>query len=293
MPMGNRLNTILSIEKGAFIEKPLFFAFNQGIFPKFKYNSSSSKPNVDGIRDLLMNSKNSNKMKLVYSLLLALFLSVGAQAQNCNWTANVLSNNAVIFTPPGGIISPQYTFEWNFGDGTILQAGANPVNHNYSNQGTYYICMTIFDSSAVPVCTSCDTLMVGGCSISYTQTGTLFVFNANGTNPGSNINWSFGDGNSSTQIYPVHQYATQGTFLACLTLIDSSTNCFTTFCDSVSNLPPSGCAAGFSYQVSNGSSYFYGFNTGLGSVANYSWSFGDGTTGTGYAARRAPSSAPR
>ncbi|MBK9317561.1 MAG: PKD domain-containing protein [Bacteroidetes bacterium] len=79
----------------------------------------------------------------------------------------------------------------------------------------------------------------------------------------------------------MHQYNTIGTFLACLTVIDSANNCFDTYCDSVSNLPPTGCQAGFSYQQSNGTGYFYGYNLGSGSIQSYSWDFGDGTSGTG------------
>ena len=173
---------------------------------------------------------------------------------------------------------------WDFGDGTNSTT-ISPW-HQFAQPGVYTVCLTVGDSATSCFDTYCQTVAyqgTGNCDASFTalDSAGFTWFLPTVYNPNYYYFWSFGDGNSSTQIYPVHQYATQGTFLACLTLIDSSTNCFTTFCDSVSNLPPSGCAAGFSYQVSNGTSYFYGFNTGLGSVANYSWSFGDGTTGTG------------
>ena len=173
---------------------------------------------------------------------------------------------------------------WDFGDGTNSTT-ISPW-HQFAQPGVYTVCLTVGDSATTCFDTYCQTVAYqgsGNCDASFTTVDSAGFtwFLPTVYNPNYYYYWSFGDGNSSTQIYPVHQYATQGTFLACLTLIDSSTNCFTTFCDSVSNLPPTGCAAGFSYQVSNGTSYFYGYNTGLGSVASYSWSFGDGTTGTG------------
>ena len=173
---------------------------------------------------------------------------------------------------------------WNFGDGTNSTL-ISPW-HQFAQPGVYTVCLTVLDSATSCFDTYCQTVVfqgTGNCDASFTavdSAGFTWFF-PTVYNPNYYYYWSFGDGNSSTQSYPVHQYATQGTFLACLTVIDSSINCFMSFCDSVSNLPPTGCSAGFLYQVSNGTSYFNGYNTGIGSIANYSWSFGDGSTGTG------------
>ena len=92
-----------------------------------------------------MNTKKPNKMKLIYSLLLALFLSIGAQAQNCNFITNIGPNNTyVIFTPIGVINPSQYYVQWSFGDGSGQVANGNPINHTYANPGVYIVCMSTY-----------------------------------------------------------------------------------------------------------------------------------------------------
>lgn len=173
---------------------------------------------------------------------------------------------------------------WDFGDGTISTI-ISPW-HQFTQPGIYTVCLTVGDSSTSCFDTYCQNIAyqgTGNCDATFSfvdSSGFIWFYP---TTFQSNLSyfWNFGDGNSSTQVYPVHQYANPGTYLACLTVIDSANNCFDTYCDSVSNLPPTGCMAGFSYQVANGTSYFNGFNIGLGSVSSYAWIFGDGTTGTG------------
>ncbi|MFN0187613.1 MAG: PKD domain-containing protein [Bacteroidia bacterium] len=173
---------------------------------------------------------------------------------------------------------------WNFGDGTSSTI-ISPW-HQFSQPGVYTVCLTVGDSATSCFDTYCQTVAyqgTGNCDASFTTVDSAGFtwFLPTTYNPSYSYNWSFGDGSSSTQIYPVHQYNPQGTYLACLTLIDSANNCFDTFCDSVSNLPSSGCVAGFSYQELNGTVYFNGYNNGIGNIVNYSWTFGDGTMGAG------------
>lgn len=56
--------------------------------------------------------------------------------------------------------------------------------------------------------------------------------------------WSFGDGTSSTDPFPTHQYANGGPYLLCLT-IDDGAGCTSTSCDSVS-VDSNGLYTGFS-----------------------------------------------
>lgn len=56
--------------------------------------------------------------------------------------------------------------------------------------------------------------------------------------------WSFGDGTSSTDPFPTHQYANGGPYLLCLT-IDDGAGCNSTYCDSVS-VDSNGLYTGFS-----------------------------------------------
>ncbi len=62
--------------------------------------------------------------------------------------------------------------------------------------------------------------------------GSYFAYN---TSTGTNLNylWNFGDGTTSTQQYPFHQYAVPGQYVVCLT-ITSTDSCTDTHCDSSS-----------------------------------------------------------
>ena len=202
-------------------------------------------------------------MKLVYSLLLALFLSIGAQAQNCIWSVNTLANNTVIVTPPVGMVTPQYYVQWNFDDGTVIHAGDVPITHVYANPGMYIICMSIIDSMTGPVCTYCDTTLISSCTISYTQTGTSFAFTANGSNPNSNVIWSFGDGTSGNGQTVTHPYNGVGNY----------TN--------VSTQAGSTCSISYGQPNPVTAPGTYNFVGSAGVNPNLIWDFGDGTIGAG------------
>ena len=44
----------------------------------------------------------------------------------------------------GGV--PPYTIDWDFGDGTVVKNASNPINHAYSQAGTYTVTVTVTDS---------------------------------------------------------------------------------------------------------------------------------------------------
>ena len=78
----------------------------------------------------------------------------------------------------------------------------------------------------------------------YSQNGTTTIFNdlsivnqGWSTNYSVSWDWDFGDGNNSTQQNPIHSYANNGVYLACLvvTFFDSTTinSCTSVFCDSI------------------------------------------------------------
>ncbi len=78
----------------------------------------------------------------------------------------------------------------------------------------------------------------------YTQNGTTTIFNdlsfvnqGWSTNYSVSWDWDFGDGNNSTQQNPIHSFANNGVYLACLvvTFFDSTTinSCTSVFCDSI------------------------------------------------------------
>lgn len=227
-------------------------------------------------------------MKLIYSILFALFLSVGAQAQNCNWNASVGANNTVVFTPPLGFPNPTYYYQWNMGDGNVLATPTNQsITYSYANPNIYLVRLSIIDSSNNQViCNYCDSISVGsggggGCSFTYTQTGSLFVFTANSNNPGSNYSWSFGDGTGGVGQTVSHSYNGIGSYTVTMNELDSSGNII---CSNTQTVFLSGSSTcNFTYIQPNPvvSPGTYNF-TGFANVnPSFVWDFGDGTTAIG------------
>jgi PKD repeat protein len=62
--------------------------------------------------------------------------------------------------------------------------------------------------------------------------GNYYGYNLSYGNYGTDILWDFGDGTTSTDPYPVHQYASPGNYILCLTVGVPGTNCYDTYCDS-------------------------------------------------------------
>jgi PKD repeat protein len=63
--------------------------------------------------------------------------------------------------------------------------------------------------------------------------GLYLVNNSTGTNGNTQYFWDFGDGTTSNAQYPKHHYANYGLYTVCLTIMDSNSNCYSTYCDTV------------------------------------------------------------
>lgn len=66
--------------------------------------------------------------------------------------------------------------------------------------------------------------------------GNYYVYNVSSGTGNVSYLWDFGDGSSSTQQYPAHQYTTPGHYVLCLTVTatDGTTTCTSSHCDSSS-----------------------------------------------------------
>jgi len=101
----------------------------------------------------------------------------------------------------------------------------NPL-HTFANPGAYWVCLTVNDSIGGCTDTWCDSIHILGfnpraCDANfYFKPGnalhSLYFFSA--PNPPSTVYlWNFGDGSTSTDPNPFHQYAAAGTYKVCLT----------------------------------------------------------------------------
>ena len=173
---------------------------------------------------------------------------------------------------------------WNFGDGTT-SAQTNPAK-TFLTPGTYNVKMINFFENCTDSMTK-QVVVENKPSVDFTvddSTSCQVPFNVQFTDltPGAaSWLWDFGDGSTSTQQNPLHQYTNPGEDTVTLT-VTTSGGCQNTITKlslieiketEVSlNLPQGGCVP-FTYTPQ-------ATITTLDSIATYLWSFGDGTTST-------------
>jgi gliding motility-associated-like protein len=130
------------------------------------------------------------------------------------------------------------TFEWDFGDGTTF-VGPTPPPKLYTSVGTYTITLIAIDPNT---CngrdTTSQTITVNpGPVANFTfapvppQENTPVQF-TNTSSGATNYIWRFGDGDSSTQVNPLHQFNQSGIFNTCLVAINEF-GCTDTVCQDV------------------------------------------------------------
>ncbi len=140
--------------------------------------------------------------------------------------------------------------EWDFGDGTsTTTTGLSGVSHTYPNiSASYLATLSVYNSttSATPCSVSTQTINVycNNCAVTSSITifadtanaGNYFCYNQSTGNGTLSYLWDFGDGSSSTQQYPFHQYAMPGNYPVCLTTTNTNgtVTCSDIDCDSSS-----------------------------------------------------------
>ena len=135
-------------------------------------------------------------------------------------------NTTFSATVTGGIGA--YTYDWDFGDGNSSTL-ASPV-YAYATANTYNVTLTVTDDRANMESCSFDLVVnppldVTGCMADPNPTrvgyNTTFTVNITGGLPPYIYDWDFGDGNSSAEAGPIHQYATVGSYNVTINVTDS------------------------------------------------------------------------
>ncbi|MGQ9846455.1 MAG: PKD domain-containing protein [Bacteroidales bacterium] len=183
------------------------------------------------------------------------------------------------------------TYQWNFGNGNSSNL-QNPTA-NYINPGTYTVTLIVSNGSQSDTMVLTNYIHVfqnptasftinptTGCvplNVSFTNTSQL------GDTIITNYVWDFGDGGSSNQQNPSHNYTQPGGYGVSLQITDGH-GCHASFTQQgaviVSSIPQvaftadytSNCTAPFTV-------IFHNQSTGMGTLT-YLWNFGDGTTST-------------
>jgi len=190
---------------------------------------------------------------------------------------------------------PINTWKWTFGDGGTLNYSSPPtqITHTYENGGTYTVELKVRDentgqyytetkadyitvSSPVPPTAA----FVG----SPTSGGYPLTVNFTDQSTGSVSAWSwnFGDSGTSTAQNPSHQYTSAGIYTVGLTVSGPVGSDTETRVDYIVVTAPPAPVANFSGSPTSGDKPLTVNFTdqSTGSVTAWSWTFGDGGTGT-------------
>jgi PKD repeat protein len=183
------------------------------------------------------------------------------------------------------------SYNWNFGDGTT--SSLMEPTHTYGVPGLYNVTLTVVDTAnySNTVQKSVEVYELPVASFSYDAPGckdepTAFFDHSSGTAGYiTKWQWNFGDGNSTTVIFPVnpnvtHTYSQSGTFTAILT-VTSSTGCVATNVQTITIRPAPKAAFDNSGNCAENNVQFTDLSqTGGGSqIVTWLWNFGDQASG--------------
>ncbi len=181
------------------------------------------------------------------------------------------------------------TWSWDFGDGSTSSA-QNPT-HEYTSAGTYTVSLTVTGPGGSDTDTKTDYITVStgptaafsGSPTSGTAPLTVSFTDESTGNPTS-WSWDFGDGSTSTQQNPTHEYASAGTYTVSLTATNDCGSSTETKVDYITVTEPT-CdtpVADFTGSPTSGTAPLTVNFTdqSTNSPTSWSWDFGDGTTST-------------
>jgi PKD repeat protein len=209
---------------------------------------------------------------------------------SCAGTADPASTNPCPST--GGLVS----YVWNFGDGTS-GTGAT-VTHTFPLQRTYNVTLTVTNTGGLSSTTAHGVPIGGGLlpTAAFTVSPTnpvvgqdVFVNGATSVAGGGHViasySWDFGDGSKKSGLTAAHDYGSSGTFTIVLTVIDENgQSASATRTVTVGTGAPTAVIA---FAVTDPAAHKVTFDgsastaVGGATIANYIWSFGDGTNGSG------------
>ncbi len=215
--------------------------------------------------------------------------TVGIQSPE---TGQAVSFDGSSSTDTGGTI---VTYSWRFGDGARA-SGARPT-HTYASPGTYSASLTVTDSGGHTSTVAHQVAVSQGPTAAFALSSAqpvdraAITFDATSSASGAlgaaiqTYSWSFGDGATATGATAAHTYTALGKYTVTLTVTDSA-GARSTLSRSITvvdappvpafGVPQGILVANQSITLDGGASV-----DPDGSIASYTWSFGDGATGTG------------
>ncbi len=216
---------------------------------------------------------------------MGIFLLIGpAQADCCNagFSSSRLGQYAGLYTYQFEMNDSAGTdiqfVQWAFGDG-LYSTERSPL-HSYNSTGEYAVTLTVFKKMINGIQQSCSETRIlrvdGNCSnfiyfqsnknVSFLQTAAFDIDSASVWATSRTFLWTFGDGQTSNELNPIHTYNREGTYTACLyqyrndsAFVDSCYVCKTFVVQDTTK--PVACNANFSYQLRDSLVFAYASDT--------------------------------
>jgi gliding motility-associated-like protein len=121
---------------------------------------------------------------------------------------------------------PIVKYIWSYGDGIIDTLTSGPFQHSYAAPGVYTVKLTVIDSKGcIDSLVRPNYIVISKPVADFTSDTASCPqrdvrFTSLSTGPSLTYLWNFGDGNSSTQPNPTHQYAADGLYTVTLSIVD-------------------------------------------------------------------------
>jgi PKD repeat protein len=188
--------------------------------------------------------------------------------------------------PDGSIAA----YSWAFGDPAGTTSTMQNPSHTYPSAGTYTVTLTVTDNQGASASTSQSVTVNPSnqppvADFTFGCSGLTCSFMSTSSDPDGSIaaySWSFGDNGTSADQNPTHSYPRTGSYSVTLTVTDNqnatSAPVTKTVAVTAPNQPP---VADFTFSCSGLTCSFRSTSSDPdGSIAAYSWSFGDNGTST-------------
>jgi len=215
---------------------------------------------------------------------------------NFSFVRDSVQTNKVYFNNLSTGTTSNTMVKWYFGDGTFSYDN-NPA-HIYTTSGTYTVCLLLRRDSlcADDTCkivqvqlptNTCN--LVAGFDSHPDSLNPLTIHFTNHSlpfDPADSIRYTFGDGNSATNINPTHTYGAAGTYSVCVRVkkvtAPGTAPCVREFCRIiVVPVPVCNLVANFISRpdsINPRVVHFTNLSTALASTDSVRWTFGDGAS---------------